>query len=146
MKQVHSTPRAVRPERSVSELVKEVTEQASVLVRDEAKLAQVEMTQKGKQAGTGLGMIVGGGLIAAYGVGCLVACVVIAISHVLTAWLAALITGAGLLALAAIAALIGRARLRKSTPPVPQQTVSSVKTAVTEIRERARHDHKQIAS
>src|SRR6266516_2557023 len=66
-------------ERSTGELVKLMSEQVSVLVRDELKLAQTEMTRKGKQAGAGIGMLGGGGLVALYGLGCLIACVVLAI-------------------------------------------------------------------
>jgi uncharacterized membrane protein YqjE len=91
-------------ERSIGELVKQVSEQISVLVRDELKLAQLEMTRKGKRAGLGIGMLGGSGLVALYGVGCLIACVIIAISGVLAAWLAALIVGAVLLAVAGVAA------------------------------------------
>ena len=46
-------------EPSTGDLVK----QLSALVRDELKLAQVEMTRKGKQAGVGVGMLGGGGLV-----------------------------------------------------------------------------------
>jgi uncharacterized membrane protein YqjE len=109
-----------------------------VLVRDELKLAQLEMTRKGKRAGMGAGMLGGSGLVALYGLGCLIACVIIALSGVLAAWLAALIVGAVLLAVAGVAALIGKGRLRKATPPVPEETVSSVKADVEEIKERAR--------
>jgi uncharacterized membrane protein YqjE len=124
--------------RSAGELVKQLSEQVSVLIRDELKLAQLEMTQKGKQAGVGAGLLGGSGLVALYGVGCLIACAVIAISGVVAAWLAALIVGAALLAIAATAALIGKGRLQRATPPVPEQTVDSVKTDVEEIKERAR--------
>jgi uncharacterized membrane protein YqjE len=125
-------------ERSTGELVKQVSEQISVLVRDELKLAQLEMIRKGKRAGIGIGMLGGGGLVALYGLGCLIACVIIAISGVLAAWLAALIVGAVLLAVAGAAALIGKGRLQQATPPVPEATVSSVKTDVEQIKERAR--------
>src|SRR5690349_10749120 len=125
-------------ERSTAELVKELSEQVSVLVRDELKLAQLEMTRKGKQAGIGFGVLGSSGLVALYGLGCLVACVIIAISGVLTAWLAALIVGAALLAVAGVAALIGKSSLQKVTPPVPEEAVSSVKTDVEEIKGRAR--------
>ena len=125
-------------ERSTGELVKSLSEQVSVLVRDELKLAQLEMTRKGKRAGMGAGMLGGSGLVALYGLGCLIACVIIAISGVLAAWLAALIVGAVLLAVAGVAALIGKGRLQRAAPPVPQETVSSVKADVEEIRERAR--------
>jgi len=125
-------------ERSTSELVMLLSEQVSVLVRDELKLAQLEMTRKGKQAGLGAGMLGGSGVIALYGVGCLLACAIIALTGVVAAWLAALIVGAVLLAVAAAAALVGKGRLQKATPPVPEETVSSVKADVEEIRERAR--------
>jgi uncharacterized membrane protein YqjE len=124
--------------RSTGELVKQLSEQVTVLIRDELKLAQVEMTRKGKQAGVGAGLLGGSGLVALYGVGCLIACAIIAISGVVAAWLAALIVGTVLLAIAAAAALIGKGRLQQATPPIPEQTMDSVKTDVEEIKERAR--------
>jgi uncharacterized membrane protein YqjE len=125
-------------ERSTGELVKALSEQVSALVREELKLAQLEMTRKGKQAGVGIGMLGGSGLIALYGAGCLLACVIIALSGVVAAWLAALIVGAALLAVAAAAALMGKGRLQRATPPLPQEAVGSVKAGVEEIKERAR--------
>ena len=124
--------------RSTGELVKQLSEQVTVLIRDELKLAQLEMTRKGKQAGIGAGLLGGSGLVALYGVGCLIACAVIAISAVVAAWLAALVVGAALLAAAAVAALMGRSRLQKTVPPVPEEAVSSVKADVEEIKERTR--------
>ncbi len=125
-------------ERPAAELVKQLSEQVSVLVRDELKLAQLEMTRKGKQAGVGAGMLGGGGLIALYGVGCLIACVILALNLVLAAWLSALIVGVALLAVAGAAALLGKSRLQQAAPPVPAETVDSVKTDVEEIKQRAR--------
>ena len=124
-------------ERSAGELVKLMSDQVSVLVRDELKLAQLEMTRKGKQ-GAGIGMLGGSGLVALYGIACLLACAIIAIAGVVAAWAAALIVGAALLAVAAAAALMGKGRLQRATPPVPEDTVSSIKTDVEEIKERAR--------
>src|SRR5258708_37578619 len=106
-------------DRLAGELVKLLSEQVSVLVRDELKLAQLEMARKGKQAGSGAGLIGGGAMVALYGMGCLVACVVLALSGVVSAWAAALILGAVLLAVAATMALLGKGRLQKATPPVP---------------------------
>jgi uncharacterized membrane protein YqjE len=125
------------PERSTGELVKLVAEQVSVLVRDELKLAQLEMTRKGKEAGTGIGMLGSGGLIALYGVACLIACAIIAVSHAVTAWLAALIIGAALLVLAGIVAAAGRAHMKRATPPMPREAVESIKTDVDAIKESA---------
>jgi uncharacterized membrane protein YqjE len=125
-------PAAQEP--SVGELVKHLSEQVSVLVRDELKLAQLEMTRKGKQAGVGVGMLGGSGLFAFYGVGCLLACAIIALSRVVEPWLAALIVAAALLVISAIAALLGKARLQKAVPPIPKQAVESVKADINEIK------------
>jgi Flp pilus assembly protein TadB len=137
MNQLKATDQAAAAEHTTGELVKQVTEQVSVLVRDELKLAQLEMTGKAKQAGKGMGMMGGGGLIALYGVACLIACVIIAISHSLQAWLSALIVGAALLIVAGILAALGRGHMKKATPPMPTEAVDSVKTDVAEIKERA---------
>ena len=125
-------------DRSTGELVKQLSEQVSVLVRDELKLAQLEMTRKGKQAGLGVGLLGGGGVVAFYGVGCLLARAIIDISAVVAAWLAALIVGAALLAIAAVAALTGKGRLQKAAPLVPEETVGSIQADVEEIKERTR--------
>jgi hypothetical protein len=133
-----SAPPSAIHTRSTGELVKLLSEQVSLLARDELKLAQLEMTRKGKQAGAGAGMLGGGGLLAFYGVGCLIACAVIAISGAVAAWLAALIMGAALLVAAAVVALLGKGRLRKAAPPLPGQAVAGIKTDVDVIKERAR--------
>jgi uncharacterized membrane protein len=124
-------------ERSAGNLVKQLSEQVSVLVRDELKLAQLEMTRKGKQAGSGAGLLGGGALVALYGVGCLIACLVLALSGVVSAWAAALVVGAVLLAAAAVATLLGKGRMQKAAPPLPAQAVDSIKADVEEIKGRA---------
>jgi Putative Actinobacterial Holin-X, holin superfamily III len=132
-----TTPLRRDQEHSTGELVTMMSEQVSVLIRDELKLAQLEMTSKGKQAALGAGMFGASGVVAVYGVGCLLASAIIAISGVVAAWLAALIVGAALLAAAGGAALLGRGRMRKAAPPVPEHAVADVKADVEEIKERA---------
>jgi hypothetical protein len=134
-----SSAAQLRPdqEHSTGDLVKTMSEQVTVLIRDELRLAQLEMASKGKQAALGTGMFGASGVVAVYGVGCLLACAIIAISGVVAAWLAALIVGAVLLAAAGGAALLGRRRLRKVAPPVPEQAIADVKADVEEIKERA---------
>jgi hypothetical protein len=138
MNQLKEAGQGATQEHSTGELVKLVTEQVSVLVRDELKLAQLEMSSKARQAGKGTGMLGGGGLIALYGVACLIACAIIAISHTLQAWLAALIVGAALLAVAAVAAVAGRSHLRKAAPAMPTEAVEGVKADVEEIKQMVR--------
>lgn len=122
---------------STGELVKQLSEQVTALVRDELKLAQLETVRKGKQAGLGAGMFGGSGLVALYGVACLLACAIIGLSHAVTAWLAALIVGAALLGLAGILALTGKRHLSKAVPPAPKEALDGIKTDVETIKEKA---------
>jgi Flp pilus assembly protein TadB len=138
MKQEVHVPRPALPQdRPAGELVKDLSEQVTRLVKDELRLAQAEMTRKGKQAGLGAGLLGGGGMAAWFGVACLIACAIIAIAGVLAAWLAALIIGVALLLVAGVAALIGKGRLRKAGPPVPREAIGNLKADVGEVKGRA---------
>jgi hypothetical protein len=138
MKQQVQVPRPAPPQdRPTGELVKDLSEQVSRLVKDELRLAQAEMTRKGKQAGLGAGLMAGGAMAAWFGAGCLIACAIIAIAGVISAWLAALIIGVALLLAAGAAALLGKGRLKRATPPVPREAIGNVKADVGEMKERA---------
>lgn len=126
---------AVREEQPTAQLVTQLSQQVSRLVRDELQLTRLEMTSKAKNAGAGAGLLGGSGVVALYGIACLLACVIIAISGAIAAWLAALIVGAALLAAAGIAAAAGKSRLRRATPAVPRQALGSVRADVEEIKE-----------
>ena len=119
------------------QLVKQLSEQVSLLVRDELKLATLEMTGKAKTAGRGAGLFGGSGVLALYGTGCLLAAGIIALAGVISPWLAALIVGVALFAAAGIAALSGRSQLKKATPPVPSRAAQNVKADVEQIKESA---------
>jgi hypothetical protein len=121
---------------STVELVKHLSEQVTRLARDEVRLAQLQMMRKGRQAGLGIGMFSGGGLLALYGFGCLLAAAIIGLATAVAAWLAALIIGTGLFAAAGIAALLGRSELRKATAG-PERAVDSLRADVEEIKESA---------
>jgi hypothetical protein len=121
---------------STGELVRNLSEQVSRLIRDELKLAEYEMTTKAKRFGRGAGMFGGSGLFALYGLAALLAAAGLGLALVLPGWAAALIVGGALLVLAGLVALIGKGQLGKATPAVPQQTVASVRADVEEIKER----------
>jgi uncharacterized membrane protein YqjE len=116
--------------RSTGELVKELSEQVSTLVRQELELAKVELTAKGKQAGLGAGMLGGGGLVALFGLGALVAAAILALDLAVAGWLAALIVAVVLFAIAGVAALAGKSRVQRATPPAPQQAIESTRRDV----------------
>jgi len=125
-------------ERPIGELVKELAGQTSTLVRQEIQLAQAEMTQKGKEAGRGAGLLGGAAVVALLGLGTLTACIVAALAELMPVWAAALIVTVVYLAIAAVVALAGRNRLREAAPPVPEQTVETVKEDVEWAKTRTR--------
>jgi uncharacterized membrane protein YqjE len=136
-----SSPPTTR-QRPTGELVKDLSAQVSTLVRQELELAKAELTEKGKQAGIGAGMFGGAGLFALYGVGALVACAIIALATAVAAWLAALIVAVVLFAVAGVLALTGRSRTARAVPPVPEQTVETIREDVRYTKEHvaeARH-------
>jgi Flp pilus assembly protein TadB len=122
-------------QQSTSELVKTASEQISRLVRDELKLAQAELAQKGKHAGIGAGLFGAGGLVALYGVAALITAVVLLLAYVMPAWLAAVIVGVVLLGVAALLALVGKKQVSQATPAVPEDAVRNVKADVATVTE-----------
>jgi uncharacterized membrane protein YqjE len=113
-------------ERGIGELVKDLAGQTSTLVRQEIKLAQAEVTEKGKVAGRGAGMLAGAGVAALLMLGTLTAVLVVALDAALELWLAALIVTLLWGVVAAVLAQSGRKALKAATPPAPQ-TVETVK-------------------
>ena len=124
-------------ERPLSELLQQASEQTATLVRQEIRLAQLELQQKGKRAGIGAGAFGGAGLVAAYGVGALVATLILLLGTAIKPWLAALIVAAALLALAGALALFGKKQVARATPPLPERAVESVQQDVDEVKARA---------
>ena len=125
-----------------AQLVSQLSEQMSTLVRDELTLARMEMVEKGKRAGTGAGLLGGAGVIALYGLGALFVTIGAALALVMPVWLAALIVTVVLFAAAGVAALIGKKQVQQAMPPEPKaamesgkRDVEAVKTAIREGRQ-----------
>lgn len=134
----HNGNGAALSERSVADLLKQLSDQTATLVRQELELAKVELTAKGKQAGIGAGLFGAAGMLGFYAVGALVAAAILALSLAVTGWLAALIVAAVIGAGAGILALGGKNRVSRGVPPVPQQTVETVREDVQVARESVR--------
>jgi uncharacterized membrane protein YqjE len=125
---------AGRSETSTGELVNQLTQQSTELIRSELRLAQAEMTEKAKHAGIGVGLFGGAGVVALYGVGALIATVILALALVLPAWLAALIVTVVLFAIAGVTALVGKKQVSQGTPPAPERTIDNVKKDVAAVK------------
>ena len=123
---------------STGELVKQLSEQASTLARQEVELAKAELTEKARTAGTGAGMFGGAGLLGLLALGALTASLILALDEAMASWLAALIVAVVYGAAAAVVALAGRDRVKEGMPPAPEQTIESVKEDVQWAKTRAR--------
>jgi uncharacterized membrane protein YqjE len=122
-------------DRSVPELLRQLSDQTATLVRQELDLAKVELAEKGKQAGIGAGMFGAAGVVGLYAVGALTAAVILALSLAMSGWLAALIVAVVYGAVAGVLALTGKNRVERGVPPMPEQTVQTVKEDVAVARE-----------
>jgi len=137
MVQDQSTTRHDRRDRPTAELVKDVSELVPRLVRQEFDLARAELSEKGKRAGAGAGLLGGSGVVGWFGVATLVAAAVLGLAEAMPAWAAALVVATVLLAVAGVMALLGRSQMRRAVPPVPTEAVASTKEDVRAVKESA---------
>jgi len=117
-------------DRPIGELMSELARETSTLVRQELELAKVEMTEKGKRAGAGAGMLGGGAIAALLALGSLTAFAILVLATFLPEWAAALIVTAVWGAVAAVLALRGRERVQEAGAPVPEKAIDSMKEDV----------------
>jgi len=116
-------------------VVHRLSEQIPELVRSEVRLAQAELTEKGKRAGMGVGLFSAAGLLALYGLAALLTTVVVLLDLALPLWAAVLIVTAVLFAAAGVAALAGKKQVAQATPPAPEKAIAGVKEDVATIKE-----------
>ena len=114
-------------ERSLPELLQRLSAETSQLVHEELELAKAELSQKGRQAGAGAGLFGGAAAIGLLALAALTTCFILALANAIPAWLAALIVAVVYAAIAAVLAAQGRTRVKRAMPPVPEQTMQSVK-------------------
>lgn len=126
--------------RSTGELIRDLSAQVRTLVRQELDLAKAELTEKGRHAGVGAGLLAGAAVGALMMLGALTATLVLALAEAMPAWAAALVVTALWGALAGALALIGRERLGDVGQPVPEKTVESVREDIQWVRDRTRSE------
>lgn len=121
---------------SVGELVKRAASQTAELVRKEIQLGQLEIKDKGRRAGKGVGLLGGAGLVAFYGGAALIAAAVLGLAEAVDPWLSALIVGLILLVIAAVVGLVGKKTTTEALPPKPEQTMASVHDDIEHVKEQ----------
>ena len=122
----------------MGDLINTVKEEGSTLVSQELRLAKAEMSGKAKDIGIGAGMFGGAGYVANLAVIALVLTIVFALAEVMALWLAGLIVTVILGATAAVLGLKGKKKIQEAGPPIPEQTIESVKQTIETVKEEAK--------
>jgi uncharacterized membrane protein YqjE len=130
----HRAPEGQTQEQTLGALVHQLSQQLPELIRSEMRLAQAEVAEKGKRAGVGIGMFSVAGLLAFFAFGSLVATAILALTLVVDAWLAALIVALVLLAVAAVAGLVGRNKVAEAGPPAPERAIQGLKEDIATVK------------
>ena len=125
-------------DRPTSELLKQLSDQTTTLVRQEVELAKAEMTAKGKELGIGAGAFGGAALVGLFAFGALTACFILALGTAVDPWLAALIVAVVYAAVAGVLALLGKKKTQAGAPPVPERAIESTKEDVEWAKTRAK--------
>lgn len=123
---------------SMGELVSRLSQEMSSLVRGEFDLARLELTEKAKHTGKGAGAFGAAGLAALYGLGALTATAILALALVMDAWLAALLVGVVLLAIAGCIALFGKKQVSEGAPMKPERATENLRRDVEAVRHHRR--------
>ncbi len=116
----------------VGDIVKSITGDVKLLVRDEVQLAKSELVPAAKNAGIGAGLFGVAGYFAITALLILYFAAAFGLATVLPEWLAFLIVGVVLLLIAAVAGLLGLVLVRRVKGP--QRTIASAKETVAELK------------
>jgi uncharacterized membrane protein YqjE len=127
---------AVLRHRPTRDLVSDLTQQGSTLVRQEIELAKVELIEKGQRAGLAAGMFAGSALAAVLMLGSLTAVLIIVLALFLPLWLSALLVTLLWGTVSGALAYLGRERAREIGKPIPEQTFETVKEDVQWLKHR----------
>jgi hypothetical protein len=132
----NGSPEELR-DKPIGEVASDLTRDISLLVRQEIALARAEITEKGKAAGPGLGMIGGAGLLGLMAAGAATACAVLVLALFLPGWLAALIVALVLTGVAYVLAKRGKEQVQSVGAPIPTQTIETIKEDLEWAKTRA---------
>ncbi len=133
------TRAAERDHAGVGAAAKQVAEHATTLAKLELELAGLELKRKAGALGAGIGLGIGAAVVGLFALGFALATIAVALAIVLDAWLALLIVTLGLLAVAGTLGLLARNRVKRGTPPVPEQAIREAKLTTEALKGNGRH-------
>ena len=121
--------------RSIGELLRDLANDTTRLIRDEIALARTEMQDKVRQAGAGAAMIAAGGVLAIPALVLILAGIAILLANWMPPWVAALVVGVVTVAVAGILAWMGLKSIQ-STSLTPERTTENLKRDVHLVQEK----------
>jgi len=136
--QASNSTNGERGKTSLADLTKRLSEDVSRLVRKEAELARAEMAAKAGRLAAGVGLVATAAVLGLVVMGALTAAAILALATTVSAWLAALVVAVVVAVIAGVLVLIGVKLIRRATPPVPAETVESVKEDIAWLKTQAR--------
>jgi 4-amino-4-deoxy-L-arabinose transferase-like glycosyltransferase len=113
---------------------KSVAEHASAIARLEIELAVLELKKKVVALAVGIGMGIGAAILGIFGLGFVFLTIAAALATFLSTWLALLIVTLGLLTLAGLLGVLALGRIKKGTPPVPEQAIREAKLTTQALK------------
>jgi Putative Actinobacterial Holin-X, holin superfamily III len=131
---------AAKPRKSLFRLIGDIPGLLSQLVRDEIEQLKAELTTKLKSAALGIGLLAAAATVGVLALITLVFAAILGLAVVLPTWAAALVVSGVLLIIVLILALVGRAQLKRGTPPMPTNTISSIRKDVNTIKGIGKRD------
>jgi uncharacterized membrane protein YqjE len=117
-------------DQSIPALLKQLATETTTLVRQELDLAKAEMSEKGRKAGPGFGLIGAAGGMALLAAGALTTFLILALDGVMPNWLAALLVAAVYGVVAYVLYSRGKEKVDDAGSPAPRQTIETVKEDV----------------
>ncbi|HEV2755950.1 MAG TPA: phage holin family protein [Actinomycetota bacterium] len=117
-------------DKSLGELLGELSQETATLVRQEVDLAKAELSQKAKAGGQAAGMFGGAAFAGLLAAATFTAFLILVLAEIMPAWVAALVITLVYAGVAAFLALRGKEKAKALAPPVPEQTVETVKEDV----------------
>jgi Flp pilus assembly protein protease CpaA len=118
-------------ERSIAELLRDLSNETATLVRQEMQLARAEIAEKAKPVGASAVSFGGTALFGLGAFGAATAFLIAVLALVLQTWAAALIVAVAYGAIAYVLVLNGKKKLAQAEPPLIPQTTQTVKDDIS---------------
>ena len=118
----------------LGQTTKSVSEHASALVRLELELAALELKRKASSFGVGMGLVFGAAVLALYALGFALATLAAGLATAVATWLALLIVAVLVAVVAGVLGAMGRSKIRKGSPPVPEQALVEARLTMEALK------------